>query len=85
MRLFNYTSQKHDPSFILNGKEWGEGKLQRERETERTDRVWEAECSRERVVAWKINLTIGTVFMRVQSRDNPRVYQDGNKAYPKNF
>jgi hypothetical protein len=24
----------------------------------------------------------GQVFMRAQRRDNPRVYQDGNKAYP---
>jgi hypothetical protein len=25
------------------------------------------------------------VFMRVQRRDNPRVYQDDNKVYSKNF
>jgi hypothetical protein len=47
--------------------------------------VWEAECSRENVVAWVINLTVSQIFMRAQRRDNPRVYQDGNKAYPKNF
>jgi hypothetical protein len=32
-----------------------------------------------------INLIVGQVFMGAQRRDNPRVYQDGNKAYPKNF
>jgi hypothetical protein len=42
MPLFNETSQKHDPSFILNGKEWGEGKLQREREKQRE----QIECGR---------------------------------------
>ncbi len=40
MLLFNDASQKHDTSFILNGKEWGVGKTQkRERERERA-----AEC-----------------------------------------
>ncbi len=91
MHLFNDTSQKHDKSFIQNGKEWGDGKLERERERERDGererefRVWEAECSRERAAAWVINLIIGQVFMRAQIRDNPRVYQDGNKTYSKNF
>ncbi len=32
MRLLNDASQKHDTSFILNGKEWGVGKTERERE-----------------------------------------------------
>jgi hypothetical protein len=36
-------------------------------------------------VEWVINLTFGQVFMRAQRRDNLRVYQDGNKALPKNF
>ncbi len=57
-RLFNYASQKHDISFILNGKEWGEGKLERERERGRMGRVWEAESSGERVAPWVINLTV---------------------------
>jgi hypothetical protein len=35
MRLFNDASQKHDTSFILNGKEWGVGKTQREGEKEK--------------------------------------------------
>jgi hypothetical protein len=32
MHLFNAAPQKHDTTFILNGKEWGVGKTQRERE-----------------------------------------------------
>ena len=32
MHLFNDASQKHDTSFILNGKEWGVGKTERQRE-----------------------------------------------------
>jgi hypothetical protein len=35
MHLFNGTSQKHDTSFILNGKEWGKSKTEGEREGER--------------------------------------------------
>jgi hypothetical protein len=35
MHLFNDASQKHDTSFILNGKEWGVSKTERERERER--------------------------------------------------
>ena len=76
--LFNDTSQKHDTSFILSGEEWGGGKLDGERERERTERVWEVECDRERVGAWDINLTVGHVFMRVKTKDNSRVYQDEN-------
>jgi hypothetical protein len=34
MRLFNDASQKHDTTFILNGKKWGAGKTGREREKE---------------------------------------------------
>ncbi len=45
---------------------------------------WEAECGRERVAAWVINLAVGQPLMRAQRRDDTRVYQDGNKAYPKN-
>ena len=44
-RLFNDASQKHDTAFIPNGKEWEEGKLEREREKE-GERV---ECGRQRV------------------------------------
>jgi len=44
---------------------------------------WEAEGGWERVVAWVMNLTIGQVFIR--ALENPRVYHDDNKAYPKNF
>ncbi len=46
MRSFNDTSQKHDTSFIFNGKKLGKGQLERERkrEREKTD-VWEAEYS----------------------------------------
>ncbi len=36
MHLFNDTSQKHDTSFILNGKEWGKSKTEGERGGERT-------------------------------------------------
>jgi hypothetical protein len=43
------------------------------------------ECGWERVAARVINLTIGQVFMRAYKRDNPRVYQDGNKAFDKNI
>jgi hypothetical protein len=35
MRLLNDASQKHDTSFILNGKEWGVGKAEGERERKR--------------------------------------------------
>jgi hypothetical protein len=35
MRLLNDASQKHDTSFILNGKEWGVGKTEGEREREK--------------------------------------------------
>ncbi len=42
MHLFKDASQKHDISFILNGKEWVEGKIGREREKERE---W-IECGR---------------------------------------
>ncbi len=31
MHLSNYASQKHDTSFILNGKEWGVSKSDREK------------------------------------------------------
>jgi len=34
------------------------------------------ECCSERVAVWVINLTVGQVFMRVKTKDNPRVYQD---------
>ncbi len=34
MRLLNDTSQMHNTSFIHNGKEWGEGKIDRKRESE---------------------------------------------------
>jgi hypothetical protein len=55
MRLFNDVSQKHDTSFILNGKESRKGQA-RERKRERTDQMWEAEYSRERVAPWVITL-----------------------------
>ncbi len=42
MRLFKDASQKHDTSFILNGKEWVEGKIGQDRERERE---W-IECGR---------------------------------------
>ncbi len=32
MHLFNDASQKHDTTFIMNGKEWGGGKTDRQRE-----------------------------------------------------
>jgi hypothetical protein len=38
MRLFNDASQKHDTSFILNGKEWGAGQTDGERERERENK-----------------------------------------------
>jgi hypothetical protein len=85
MHLLNYTFEMCDASFILNRKEWGEGKIVREEEREQRGKEWEMECSGERVVTWVINLTIGQVFMRAQRRDNLRVYHDGNKAYPKKF
>ncbi len=87
MHLFNNASRKHDTSFILNGKEWGVSKTnrERERERERMSKEWKAECGWERVVAWVINLAVGQVFMRVYWRDNSRVYQDEHKAYPNNF
>ncbi len=54
MHLCNVASQKHDTSFILNGKEWGVGSRQdgekerkREREKERK-REREKERKRER-------------------------------------
>jgi hypothetical protein len=39
MRLFNDASQKHDTSFILNGKESGKCKPERERERENRSNV----------------------------------------------
>jgi hypothetical protein len=59
MHLLTSAPQKHDATFILNGKEWGVGKTERERERVR-GRVWV-----ERVAAWFINLIMGHVFMRV--------------------
>ncbi len=35
MHSLNYASQKHYTTFILNGKEWGVGKMERERERKR--------------------------------------------------
>jgi len=43
------------------------------------------ECGGERVALWVIIFAIGQVFMRVWKGDNPRVYQDEHKAYPKNL
>jgi hypothetical protein len=42
MHLLNDASQMHDTSFIQNGKEWGEGKTERERERVKSERpgVW---------------------------------------------
>jgi hypothetical protein len=59
--------KKHDTYFILNRKKRGEGKLERER----TDRVWEVECSRERVAVGVISLIVGQVFIRAPRRDTP--------------
>ncbi len=39
MHLFTSAPQKHDTTFILNGKKWGVGKTERERERVR-GRVW---------------------------------------------
>jgi hypothetical protein len=39
-RLPNDAFQKHDTSFILNGKQWGEGKLEREREGKRENGLY---------------------------------------------
>jgi hypothetical protein len=47
-RLLNDAFQKHDTSFILNGKQWGEGKLERERKRERKEIEW-VECGRQSV------------------------------------
>ncbi len=82
MYLLNDASKMHSTSFIRNGKEQGEGKTEREREQGKSERQSMAEKGLWRGV---INLTEGQVFMRAQRRDNLRVYQDGNKAYPKNF
>ncbi len=54
----------------------GENERERERETVR--------CCR-RVTGWINNLTIGQVIYQGQRKDNLRLYQDGNKAYPYNF
>jgi len=35
MHLFNDASQKHDTSYIQNGKVWGVGKTEREKEKEK--------------------------------------------------
>jgi hypothetical protein len=43
--LLNDASQKHDTSCILNGKEWGVGKTERQRERVR-GKVWvRKDCS----------------------------------------
>jgi hypothetical protein len=61
MRLFNDDLSKQETSFICNGKEWGVGRSEGEREGERVRcRVW-----LERFAAWIINLIIGQVFMRI--------------------
>ncbi len=82
MCLLNDASQMYDTFFIRNGKEWVVSKTE-ERENGRRVRggVW---LRKGCVVSHKY-LTIGQVFMRAQRRNNPRVYQDGNKDYPKNF
>jgi hypothetical protein len=88
MHLFKDTSQKHDTSFMLNGKAWGEGKIGQEREKEREWKECGMWCVAEKelcIEVWVKNLTVSQIFMRAQRRDNPTVYQDGNKAYPKNF
>jgi hypothetical protein len=36
--LLNNTFEIRDTSFMLNGKEWGEGKIEREREREQTNK-----------------------------------------------
>jgi hypothetical protein len=40
MRLFNDASQKHDTSFILNGKDWGAGKTEREKRRRVRGEAW---------------------------------------------
>jgi hypothetical protein len=37
-RLLTNAFEMRDTSFIQNGKEWGEGKIEREREREQTDK-----------------------------------------------
>jgi len=66
-------------SFILNRKEWGLGKLERERESKRIER--ETECGIERVAAWVIILTV-SYYDGNREMDNPRLYQVGNRNYP---
>jgi hypothetical protein len=39
MRLLNDASQMHNTSFIPNGKEWRESKIERERQRENVNRV----------------------------------------------
>ncbi len=80
MCLFNDDLKMSGTSFILNGKERGEGKIEREKEKEWTGRGWEAECSSQRVAAWVINLTVGqAIYEGYRERDNPWLYQDGDR------
>ncbi len=40
MHLFNDYSQRQDTSFILNGKEWGVSRIEREGVRERKRKMW---------------------------------------------
>ncbi len=45
MHLLNDTSEIYNTSLIQNREEWGESKIEGERERERMDKECEAECS----------------------------------------
>jgi hypothetical protein len=67
------------------GREQDRGReRKREKERERVESVRWSVAGKELQRGSK-NLTFGQIFMRAYRRDNSQVYQDGNKAYPKNF
>jgi hypothetical protein len=78
MQFLDDTPFMNNASYIRNGKEWGKSKTEREGKHIKSKRQVVAEKGLE---AW-VN---GQLFMRAEKRDNPRVYQDGNKTYCKNF
>jgi hypothetical protein len=72
MRLFIDDLIMSGTSFILNGKEWGEGKIERERKKKNEQVESERQSVVLRVAAWVMNLTVGqAIYEGYRERDNP--------------
>ncbi len=80
MHLLNDASFMNSQYFIWNGMQRGESKREGERDGER-DREWLRKgCGvGHKIDCWSI------IYEGDREKDNPRLYQDGNKAYHKNF